>query len=710
MKVLIETYPYPKGALPAAVEDIGRERRGHVYFDEVGYYLNAKIGDCVFILPKVLLWQEDRVFGKYRPEDFVDPAVCKPSLTSDERRFIYGFSTWIYRALAVYRKSNPDNGIIWERHVNHIGRGGTFRESETLLDVLLSLQDFARENRDFFIFTVKNARAGLNRINWSRTISRTPAFLDKDGSPVYLKPINRRREINFDEELFVIFYSILNHMRETYGFPVQIDVGYELVTGERFRAYMEEGIGQRRLLQIKYKYYSDKALKLWDLCYAFFDSDHQVRVHADYEEYLQAKDFERVFEAMVDELVGDDKGALPTPLTKQDDGKIVDHMYLERDLTSTDGMRKLFYIGDSKYYKRGTDIGKEAYSKQFTYAKNVIQWHLNILLGDESAAGYGGSHNLRDPVTEGYDVIPNFFISAAMNENLDFESDDLKPTLKEKKDYVSRHFENRLFDRDTLLIAHYDVNFLFVIALYAQDNDIRKNAWKKSVRKKFREEIQGLLKNNFDFYVMTPRRVGEERAFLKSDFQKVLGKVYKPFKDVNGRPYYSLAVDKSDPEKDNEAVRTWLAKGFLLTKKGEYKLGDDPAAALAEQVAVLEKAPQEVGYSESVVQETVLFGPCHGEKQYTDFIKKENCYHMSVEDARRFGILRREDAAAKKLLYVMVQGRGGNGGVHRFRIDGFNGEVPAAQIHELGWADTHAERYWLWHVIELPDAFNERTA
>ena len=100
----------------------------------------------------------------------------------------------------------------------------------------------------------------------------------------------------------------------------------------------------------------------------------------------------------------------------------------------------------------------------------------------------------------------------------------------------------------------------------------------------------------------------------------------------------------------------------------------------------------------------VLFGTCHGEKQYADFIKGQNFYHMSVEDARRFGIFRREDAEAKKLLYVMVQGRGGNGGVHRFRIDGFNGEVPASQIHELGWHETHSERYWLWHVIELPDA------
>lgn len=589
MKILIESYPYPKDKLEKGLQDIGRERNGKVYFEEVGYYLSNKVRDCVFILPKVLLWQGsdeiDRVFGVYLPEAIVDPSSCKPELAPEFKKFIYGFSTWIYRALAVYRKTNPDNGIVWEKHVPHVGRAGQMRESETLLDVLLSLQDFARENRDFFFFVVKNRHCGLNKINWTRTIARTAAVMGRNG-PVYLAPINKKRMINFDEELLVIFYSILNHMREVYGFPVQIDLGYELITGSRFDAYLNEGIGQRRLLAIKYKYFSDRALKLWELCYAFFDNDHRIRVNTDYEEYLQAKDFDRVFEAMIDELIGDRKGRdMPAELTKQDDGKLVDHLYLDRDLTSADEMRKLFYIGDSKYYKLGTPIGKEAYSKQFTYAKNIIQWHLNLFLDKGDLADYAGSHNLRDEVTEGYDVIPNFFISARMSKTLDFDKDELSPTAMAKSEYVSRQFKNRLFDRDTLLIAHYDVNFLFIISLYAQNDSFRKKEWKKVVRRKFREKIQEMLSNNFKFYAMTPKKVGVEKEFLRSDFQKALGRVYKPFKDTGNRPYYVLALDADDPRKDNEDVMKWLAQGFVITKEGQYKLGEDPVGALAPGLA-----------------------------------------------------------------------------------------------------------------------------
>ena len=574
------------------------------------------------------------------------------------------------------------------------------RKSETLLDVLLSLQDFASENRDFFFFVVKNRHSGLNKINWTKTISKTSAVIDASG-PVYLAPVNRKRMINFDEELLVIFFSILNHMRETYGFPVQIDFGYELITGARFDSYLNDGIGKRRLLANKYKYFSDKAIKLWELCYAFFDRDHQVRVNSDYEEYLQAKDFNRVFEAMIDELVGDDKKRYPTPLTEQDDGKMVDHIYLDRDLASTDEMRRLFYIGDSKYYKFGTNIGKEAYSKQFTYAKNVIQWHLNLLLDGAADSAYAGSHPLRDEVTEGYDIIPNFFISAKMSKELRFDCDELSPTDKAKKDYVSRQFKNRLFDRDTLLIAHYDVNFLFVISLYAQNNSLRKAGWKKDVRKKFRMEIQKLLADNFDFYAMTPKQIGQEGEFLQADFKKALGKVYQPFVKVDGHPYYSLALDKSDPDKDNESVKDWLGKCFLITDDGKYKLGDDPVMALADKVTVTRGVATGDTYSEANVQETVLFGTCHGKEQL-DFITKKNIYHISIDGAKKFGIQTRQDAASKKILYVMPGIRGSEKAIYRFRITCFKGEVNANNIKELGWSNPHSEKYWLWDVQPLP--------
>ena len=617
MRVLIEQYSYKVTDLPLELRKLERESDGKVSFDRVGYYLDDKVHDCVFILPKVVLWTRDdkgnelvdangrpteKVLGDFTPEEFVDLEALEKNHPSkvarirEIRRFIYEFSTWIYRALKVYNKAYPGNDIVLERHTQHTGHTGRRRKSETLLDVLLSIQDFAKENRDFFFFVVKNRHSGLNKINWTRTIAKSTAVV-QDGCVAYLSPVNKKRQVNFDEELLVIFFSILNYMAEKYGFSVKIDLGYELITGNRFQSYVEKGLGKRRLLKIKYKYFSDKALKLWDLCYAFFESEHQIFLAGDHEEYLLVKKFDRVFEAMIDELVGDRKDEMPKALTKQDDGKMVDHMYLYQDLIENkDKSVDTFYIGDSKYYKYGTQLGKEAIYKQFTYAKNVIQWRLNLFLDDkdesdevkaDKATFVGGKKvgNVRDEVTEGYDITPNFFISAMMTEDLKggFRDGKVVPTThgKGKQSYILKQFENRLFDRDTLIVAHYDVNFLFVLSLYAQDKAYRKAAWREDVRRQFRGEIQELLSKQYKFWAMTPRVQGTEREFLKSDFQKILGKVYKPFEDdKKGRPCYSLALERGMPQKDMDEIKGWLERSFVVK---DCQLGEDPWGKFTEE-------------------------------------------------------------------------------------------------------------------------------
>ena len=141
------------------------------------------------------------------------------------------------------------------------------KKSESLLDVILSLLYFNRMNGAFFTFVLKNMHSGYNKINWNKTVSRTMPGVQGD-SPAYMHPVNKRRCINFDEELLVIFFSILNYVSDTYGFRADMNYGFKLIKGACFRRYIE-GYGRTRLRQIKYKYFSDTALKLWDLCYAF---------------------------------------------------------------------------------------------------------------------------------------------------------------------------------------------------------------------------------------------------------------------------------------------------------------------------------------------------------------------------------------------------------------------------------------------------------
>jgi hypothetical protein len=571
MKILIEEYRYRAEDVKTVLKGIDalESIEGYVSVNYVGYFYNtdASIHDCVFILPKILLENkegQDLVFGKYRPEDIIHLDKDNP-LTRPERDFIYEFSVWIYRSIVVFHNDKRnDSSIVYHKKIAEAGRGRQ-KLSNTFLDVLLSLLQFHKENRQFFFFVLRNLHSGLNKINWNRTISTTRPVI-QDDSPVYLNPVNKKRQINFDEELLVIFFSILNYISEQYGFKAEIDCNFTLITGRRFETYLK-GMGKVRLHQIKYKYFSDKALLLWELCYAFFDTARQIQVSTAQKEYLLVKNFNIVFEAIIDELIGDNP--LPDGMQKQqEDGKIVDHLFTAKSLIQND--QSTYYIGDSKYYKIGHEVGKTSVYKQYTYARNVIQWNVDIFnSGQRSDSGV----KLRDDMTEGYNIIPNFFISATMNEQFDYSQDGIQRTDRSKNRQRNTQFSNRLFDRDTLLLFHYDVNFLFVLSLYARNNGLQKAQWKEKIRDRFKTEIQDWLQEDYEFYAMQARPGVDAEEYIQAHFKSVIGKIHSPYAD---KGVYSLALEASDRQA-NEALKAELGQSFYLVP---CKLGENPAQVI----------------------------------------------------------------------------------------------------------------------------------
>lgn len=577
MKLLIEEYRYPFDLVKELFPNIDELDvvDGVASINYVGYFYHAARQECVFILPKVVLDQNDKVFGKYDPKDIIDINGNNP-LTTNENKFIYGLSVWIYRVISVYLSDCiarcKDHTIVKHQKLIKVGKGKK-RLSNTYLDILLALIDFNRQNRDWFMFILKNIHSGYNKINWNKTITRSQAIV-QDDEPVYINPVTKKRHINFDEELLIIFYSILNYLKEFYGFHINFNVNYDLITGRRFNLYLNKGGGLQRLRQIKYKYFSDKALQLWELCYAFFEQSSQVRMNAQINEFLLVKNFNIVFEAIIDELIGDTK--LPDRLNKkQADGKEVDHIYLWNSLTNVEPNKQVYYIGDSKYYKQKNEIGLPSIAKQYTYARNVIQWNLNLFFGENAdETPHETDFCLRDELTEGYNVVPNFFISTTIPDNLQYD-DNIDETKRSAKTHVSRQFKNRLFDRDTLLITHYDVNFLYVVSLYARNNAFQKRNWKQKVRNIFRDKIREELGKRYNFYAMRAKPDIDTKQYIETHFRDILGKVFAPYAD---KEIISLALDNREEfAKENADLLTQLSNSFKVV---ECNLGQDPRPLL----------------------------------------------------------------------------------------------------------------------------------
>lgn len=597
MYIIFEEHQYAAEDVKVALHGISelQDIDHKVSVGYVGYYYEPAIPDCVFILPKVLLNDKDQlVIGPNTtidPKEIITPEGQQKHLTQEYRKFLYEFAVWIYRTIAVYHQHKPDSQTIYYRRLPRSGKGMR-HQANTYLDIILSLIQFNQENQDFFLYTVKNIHSGHNKINWTRTISQSEAIL-QNGTPVYLDPVNRKRQINFDEELFVIFFSILDYVNREYGFRAPINMQYELLTQAQFATY-RKGYGKTRLKEIRYKYFSDKAVMLWELCYAFFDNTYLLAVNTENKEYLLAKKYNIIFEAMIDELIGTSHDKIPPGLADQDDGKQVDHMYTDLALTSPQN-REVYYIGDSKYYKMSTALGKPSVSKQYTYARNVIQWNIDLWKDNEEGRQMKSETDKRfkdirlrpDSPNEGYDIIPNFFLSAFVDDQptydrgTDTEGNDLNVKPREET-YISTQFDNRLFDRDTLLLMYYDINFLFVVRMYARNKESEKAQWKSHVRTIFRKKIQEVLASKFQFYAFAPKPSTYAKGYIDDNLKNLLGKVFTPFASEE---MFVLALENTENEQErqkNEALLSELKKYFFITEKEDYKLGEDPTQKLKE--------------------------------------------------------------------------------------------------------------------------------
>lgn len=637
MKILIEQYGYDKDRLSAILDPhyFTELREGKAKIPYVGYFLSHKIPDVVFILPKVFIIDR-KAFGEYEPEEIIDFENLKP----EHKANVFNLSVWIYRAIKLYlqRKDKAsEEAEILQNVVSHQGPS-----SETMIDIVLSLLKFDKEHKNLFAYITRLKHSGQNKIHWQKTISRTQALI-QNGVPIYLNPHTKQKDINFDEELIVLFYSVLNYLDKEFKFNVRPAFGYELLRPEAIQSMIDSGKGVRILRQNRRKYFTDEMVQLWNLLFTFFEQSQYVQSKEnDDEQAMLVREFNLVFEDMIDSLIGDN--SLPSGLKSQKDGKIIDHIY--RDNSLIEDKKRIYFIGDSKYYKDDNDIGPNSIYKQFTYAKNVIQYNID-LFNQNPEAFERTNLQYRDNRTEGYNITPNFFIRGHLQigqlNNYSDANLQLEKMNDDKRHKISYHFENRLFDRDTLILQTYNINFLFVLACYVQGAGERT----QEIRRIFRKNIKKVLQSQYDFYAMTPREGINAEDFLKENFQQLLGKVFTPFCIEGPQSYYSLALD-NDPKynDENDMVLALLEPGFYYEN---CPLGEDPSKVLP---TVMQPSKPTILFSlltthhiQRYLDQHFLIGCYHSKEQF-DWIMGKNDKGTNLYNVRlkKRGIVARDGA------------------------------------------------------------------
>ena len=528
MKIFFEEYVYKWDVVKEYLHDhyVMYLKDGRVTIPYVGYYYSSKAEDSVFILPKVFINinenKDEKAFGIFDPEEIIDTKNEKnPLLKSEYFNEVFNLSTWIYRAIAHYQERHSPENITESVEVQNV-ESVNGDNSETWINIILQLIRFNNEHRNLFTYIARINSQGHNKINWQKTISKVRPWL-QDDNPVYMEFRNKSKVINYDEELIVLFFSVLDYLHDKYHFRILRNVNYQTYPKD-IEKLIESGKGTRLLRNIRKKYFKDELVKLWNLLNVFFKKAQDMKSNWMHEESLMVRNFNMVFEDMIDSLISDDTKEKNEKLKDQPDGKIVDHIYHYGSLVRED---EIYYIGDSKYYKEGHDPGENSIYKQFTYAKNVIQMNMDVT----APSGQIGRGNYYDDVTEGYNITPNFFIRGMVNPlHLNYIEAELeqekenngKPAIEKRW-----HHENRLFDRDTLFVLKYSINFLFVLSAYASGRV--DEAYKNKIREKFKKNLIEELERKYHFYLLLSK--GDRKDAVDRNFRLLNGKVFNSFKN-----------------------------------------------------------------------------------------------------------------------------------------------------------------------------------
>lgn len=514
------------------------DRNGY-YLEYIGYIFatSEKYSGPVFILPKSFLAVDETDPDKREtllgepgllPELIFDTDKDDNVLAlSGRETFLPELSLWLFRAMVRFRedckkeKDQENLDKLYQLTPQDNSRDRDF------LSTAIRLIDFLSDHRNLFTQIHKINNSGRAAIDWNKTIRKYPYI--KESKPYYLDLQIKDKAINIDEELIILYYSVLRYLKDKFHFPITLgDIPYELLSPSEIQRYLDTGVGKRKMRDIKGKYFRDDLRTLWNLLDAFFTFNYSRDDKCPRKEALAVKEFDAVFEKMVDRLIGD-TGKLAA-LKNQKDGKLIDHIYMDKSLIGKDS--NIYYIGDSKYYSDSHDIEGVPLYKQFTYARNAIQYNIDQYYIKHKANP--NAIRYRDKDTEGYNVTPNFFVRPKIkSDTLDFDTPSFSASDNQPK--PNKHFEDRLFDRDTLLLREYEINLIFLIAAYGSYED----HWATSIRATIREDMLQFLTDTYAFFkiqpmdipVSTPNGHLFDIPFLNYFHNLLAGKVYKESDD-----------------------------------------------------------------------------------------------------------------------------------------------------------------------------------
>ena len=484
----------------------------------VGYYINGR--EQYVLLPKVFLEYDDGGKPKAFGNDLLDNRLCDDTvLNGTVQAVLEMLPSWYSRALHFYKDRNTTTNTVKKTDQNIVSSADK-TDIPSLYECIFALESFYRQHKDLVLTVYHETHSGYDKINWHKTISKRQPLILPSNQVLYYDTTSRKKSIDHGEELMVLFYNTLDYIYREYGYQIADDEGlYELIPDEEFKDMVDEGEVVSILESNQNHHFSDIMVDLWQRLYQFHSRiDNVLHSHENAEEYLLVSNFDPVFADMVDFLISDREGDLLAS-KHQDDDKRIDHLFLGKSLF--DPSKRIYYIGDSKYYSSKQEINGHSVGKQFTYATNILKEAM-------SQSSDWKTHGIfyYDEETDGFNLTPNFFLRGCYDYNKsNYENDELTLVKQGNSVFKGREcfFEDRLFDRNTLFLLEYSVNFLFLLKNYNEYDTFVGESFKRKLENKVWGDMYLGLVEDYNFYKCNHL----DDSFLQNHFRELSGKILR---------------------------------------------------------------------------------------------------------------------------------------------------------------------------------------
>ena len=115
-------------------------------------------------------------------------------------------------------------------------------------------------------------------------------------------------------------------------------------------------------------------------------------------------------------------------------------------------------------------------------------------------------------------------------------------------------FPDRLFDRDTLFLEHFNVNLLYLMSLYANNDPYEQDAFRRIFRQDVHDRFREMLLYRYRFFRVTPPDGVSVADFVQTDFYRLNGRIYIPNR-VEGRFLLAFEVGSAACEETIKMMR-----------------------------------------------------------------------------------------------------------------------------------------------------------